>query len=118
MHESDIKYFQKILLDRKVQINKNIEDVYNEMQGLSDSGATDEIDWASISIDKNIEQAINAQQVKELADIDYSLNKINDGSYGVCEMCEEDIGLQRLKVKPQARYCIVCRELIEKKPTQ
>jgi len=29
-------------------------------------------------------------------------------------MCEEEIGEQRLKVKPQARYCIVCREIAEK----
>jgi len=61
-----------------------------------------------------IEQAISSQQSRELAEIDFSLSKIENGGYGICEMCEEDISFQRLKVKPHAKYCIVCREIIEK----
>lgn len=116
MHESDIKYFKDMLLQRKAQIRKNIEDAHKEIQGLSQSEVNDEIDHATINIDKTIEHAISSQQVKELSEIDYALNKIEEGTYGICEMCEEDIKLPRLKVKPQAKYCIVCRELIEKTP--
>ncbi len=116
MHESDVKYFNTLLKQRKMQIRKNIEDTFMEMQSLSDSGASDEIDHATISIDKTIEQAITEQQAKELRDIDYALIKIKEGKYGVCEMCEESISLQRLKVKPQAKYCIACRQLVEKTP--
>ncbi len=116
MHESDIKYFKTLLLERKMQIRKNIEDANKEIQSLSDSGASDELDYASISIDKTIEQAISNQQALELREIDYALNKIEEGSYGVCEMCEDDIGSQRLKVKPHAKYCIACRQSIEKTP--
>ena len=114
MRESDLKFFKEMLDERKRQIKKNIEDVYQEMEGLNDSEANDEIDHASISTDRMIEEAITAQQAKELGEIEFALGKIKSGIYGVCEMCEEDISIQRLKVKPHAKYCIVCREIVEK----
>jgi len=114
MHESDLKYFKNLLQERKHQIRKNIEDAYIEMEGLKESEANDELDHASISTDRMIEQAITGQQSKELAEIEVAMSKIANGTYGICEMCEEEIGIQRLKVKPHAKYCIVCREIVEK----
>ena len=61
-----------------------------------------------------IESAIVMQQEKELREIDVTLGKIATGNYGICEMCEDPIGFQRLKVKPHAIYCIDCREIVEK----
>ncbi len=114
MRQSDLVFFGQILLDRKKQIIKNIEDTSKEMENLNQSEANDEIDYASINIDKNIEQAITSQQSKELMEINLAIAKINSKNYGVCEMCEDEIGIARLKVKPHAKYCIVCREIVEK----
>jgi RNA polymerase-binding transcription factor DksA len=47
-------------------------------------------------------------------EIEVALAKIANNEYGICEMCEDDIGFQRLKVKPHALYCIDCREIAEK----
>lgn len=113
MRESEIKYFEEILKSRKLQIQKNITDAQNEMDGLRDVEVKDEADAASVNTDRLIEQAISSQQAKELGEINYSLSKIENGSYGICEMCEELIGNARLKVKPHAKYCIVCREIVE-----
>ena len=66
-----------------------------------------------------------------LSDMDYALNrlcrkglnkgnilnalrKIENGSYGICEECEEEIPIQRLKAVPDARYCISCQTEMEK----
>jgi DnaK suppressor protein len=114
MHESDLKYFKELLLERKRQIRKNIEDAYVEMSGLNESEVSDELDHASISTDRMIEQAVSSQQNQELNEIEVALSKIANETYGVCDMCEEEISIQRLKVKPHAKYCIVCREIIEK----
>jgi DnaK suppressor protein len=43
-----------------------------------------------------------------------ALRKIDDGSYGFCEECEEEIPIKRLKAIPDARYCITCQAEIEK----
>ena len=114
MRESDLKYFENLLLARRDRIKKNIDDAAEEIASLKDDEVGDEADHALISTDRMIEQAISAQQSKELAEIDYSISKIKSGGYGICDMCEEEISFQRLKVKPYAKYCIVCREIVEK----
>ncbi|WP_083455672.1 TraR/DksA family transcriptional regulator [Desulfosarcina cetonica] len=43
-----------------------------------------------------------------------ALRKIDDGSYGYCEACEEEIPINRLKAIPDARYCISCQAQLEK----
>lgn len=114
MRDHELKHFEDILKERRVQIKKNIETSMREIEDLKDTDVGDEADHAAVSTDRMIEQAISAQQMRELGEIEFAINKIRNGSYGVCEMCEDDIGFQRLKVKPHARYCIVCREIIEK----
>ena len=114
MNENEMLVFRDILLERKEQILKNISEYRAEIGELRSSEASDEADLATITIDTTLEETLTKKQSRELEEIDYAFGKIADGSYGVCEMCEEDIGLDRLKVKPQARYCIVCREIVEK----
>jgi len=114
MTSNEMKEFKEILLERKEQILNNIDKQKNEIGELKSSEVSDEADMATISIDSELEETLTKKQLQELQEIDYALGKIDDGSYGICEMCEEEIGLDRLKVKPQARYCIVCREIVEK----
>ncbi|MEA2100598.1 MAG: RNA polymerase-binding protein DksA [Campylobacterota bacterium] len=114
MQESELKYFKEILESRKTQIMSNITGVNNELDQLSSLELNDEADHASVNNNSMIEIAIVEQQKQELNEIDVVLEKISNGDYGVCEMCEDLIGFQRLKVKPHAIYCIDCREIVEK----
>ncbi len=114
MKESDLKFFENLLDERREQIQKNINNALRDMQELQKTQLCDDADRASVNSDKLTRHAINKQQAIELKEIEYAKNKIKDGKYGVCEMCEENISFQRLKVKPYAKYCIVCREIIEK----
>lgn len=114
MRENELRYFEEILQNRKLQIMKNIYGVEKELNELRNLELNDEGDHASISSNNMVETAIGNQQELELAEIEIALMKINDNIYGICEMCEEDIGFQRLKVKPHAKYCIDCREIAEK----
>ncbi len=114
MQDSELKYFKEILKSRQEQINKNIDDVNDELNQLSTQELNDEADYASNSNSSMVESAIVSQQNRELQEINVTLGKIANGEYGVCEMCEDPIGFQRLKVKPHAIYCIDCREIVEK----
>ena len=115
MSKIEFENIKEILLGRKKQILKNIDDNSKEIDGLKVAEASDDADHATISTDTAIEEALNLKQQQELKEIEYALFKISNGSYGVCEMCEEPINEARLEVKPQAKYCIVCREIVEKK---
>jgi len=114
MRESELKFFENMLLEKKIQIQKNITDAAKEIASLRDNEVGDEADHASINTERMIDQAISAQQTRELLEINFTLDKMSGTGYGICDMCEEDIGIQRLKVKPHAKYCIVCREIVEK----
>lgn len=114
MQQSELNYFKEILVSRKEQIQKNINSVNDELDQLNSLELNDEGDHASANNNSMIESAIVKQQEKELGEISNALLKISTGNYGVCEMCEDPIGFQRLKVKPHATYCIVCREIVEK----
>ena len=114
MQESELNYFKEILNSRNEQILKNINGVNDELAQLNSLELNDEGDHASVNNNSMIESAIVHQQEQELREINVALGKISNGEYGVCEMCEDPIGFQRLKVKPHAIYCIDCREIIEK----
>ena len=114
MQASELNYFKEILESRKEQILKNISSVNSELNQLSSLELSDEGDHASVNNNSMVESAIVQQQTKELEEIEKALSKIANGEYGICEMCEDDIGFQRLKVKPHAVYCIDCREIAEK----
>ena len=114
MQESELKYFKEILESRKEQIIKNISGVNDELAQLNSLELNDEGDHASVNNNSMVESAIVSQQEKELGEINVALGKITTREYGICEMCEDNIGFQRLKVKPHAIYCIDCREIVEK----
>jgi len=114
VQESELNYFKEILESRRDQINKNIEGVNTELNQLNALELNDEGDHASVNNNSMVESAIVAQQTQELFEISTALGKISDGEYGICKMCDDNIGFQRLKVKPHAVYCIDCREIVEK----
>ena len=114
MRNSELEFFVDMLDVRKVQIQKNIAGVEKELKELSSLELNDEGDHASVSNENLREVAIGMQQELELIEIEVALGKIKDKKFGICEMCEEDISIQRIKVKPHAKYCIDCREIVEK----
>ncbi len=114
MQESELNYFKEILQSRKDQILRNISGVNDDLSQINSLELNDEGDRACANNNTMIESAIVVQQEQELREIDITLAKIANHEYGSCEMCEELIGFQRLKVKPHAIYCIDCREIIEK----
>ena len=103
-----------MLESRNDQIVKNINGVNDELDQLNSLELNDEGDHAAVNNNSMIESAIVRQQEQELREINVALGKISTSDYGICAMCEDDIGFQRLKVKPHAIYCIDCREIVEK----
>ncbi len=112
--KEQLDMFKNKLLDRRVQIEKNLQDTRTELESMKNIELKDEADYAVASSETAVDDAILDQQRKELNEIELALDKIRKGIFGVCEMCEEPIGIARLEVKNFARYCIICREINEK----
>ena len=108
-----IEQLKEILETRKVSIQSNIDDSNKNIEMLQNMDCKDEYDFAESSSDSFTSEVIAKQQCQELKEIEAALKAVEDGSYGICEMCDELIAIGRLKAKPFAKYCTVCREIHE-----
>ena len=108
-----IEQLKEVLEQRKISIQSNIDDSNKNIEMLQNMDCKDEYDFAESSSDSFTSEVIAKQQCQELKEIEAALKAIEDGTYGVCEMCDELIAIGRLKAKPFAKYCTVCREIHE-----
>ena len=59
--------------------------------------------------DRETLNALVARTRQDVADTAYALQRMADGTYGVCEKCRHDIPVGRLRAVPHARYCVPCQ---------
>jgi DnaK suppressor protein len=98
------------LADTKKQLLKEIQGrVKGETEGVKDEGR-DTYDLASDERDREINFILNDREREKLHAIDEALERIKDKTYGICESCEGEIQLGRLKVLPFTRLCVKCQE--------
>ncbi|CAA6803274.1 MAG: Molecular chaperone DnaK [uncultured Sulfurovum sp.] len=114
LNTMEIEFFKQALEKRKIKIESNLNVTSCEMSEMRENELKDEGDHAAMSLETAVDNAILGQQSQELAEIELALDRIRNKSYGECDMCGDDINIERLKVKNFARYCITCREVVEK----
>jgi len=110
----DTIYFQELLINRKNEILKILENLKNELK-VNSCDVKEESDFAACNTNTENNYIISQKLLNELKEIEEALLNIEKGNYGICQMCEEEINPERLKIKPFAKYCIDCREMIEQK---
>ncbi len=115
LNKKQITEIENLLLENKAKIETTLNTISNEHESLSSMDLNDEADFAAASRDYSTDVHIKNQQLKELGMINYSLLKIKSNTFtGLCEMCDSNITMKRLRVKPHARYCIECRNYLDK----
>ena len=80
----------------------DFETKFNEIGTDKDDNATEVEEYAdNLSVETSLEN--------QLRDVNDALKKIEKGTYGICENCNEEIDIERLKIYPAARVCIKCK---------
>ncbi|MCC7201823.1 MAG: RNA polymerase-binding protein DksA [Nitrospirae bacterium] len=69
----------------------------------------DVTDQASAEVDKNFAIRLRERERKLLKKIDEALERIEKGTFGICDGCGEEIGYNRIKARPVTTYCIECK---------
>jgi DnaK suppressor protein len=109
-----LKQAADTLLETKKQLMREMQGrVKEETEGVKDEGR-DTYDLASDERDREINFILNDREREKLLAIDEALQRIKDKTYGICESCEGEIQLGRLKVLPFTRLCVKCQEENEK----
>ena len=114
MNKRDLERFKKLLLQQRVQLDGNQRKALGGDIHLDPDDFPDEIDTASSEINLQFTGRLREREQGLLAKIDTALRKIDEGEFGACVTCGEDIGVKRLRARPVAELCIDCKAEQEK----
>ncbi|WP_104697488.1 MULTISPECIES: RNA polymerase-binding protein DksA [unclassified Helicobacter] len=111
---SEKQKLKQILESRLEEILQNIDLSNHNIDELFKMNLNDASDIVSANLQNNLNSLIIQKNDREIRDIIKALKKITKNTYGICEMCDEIINIERLKIKPHAKFCIKCREIYER----
>ena len=109
MRKRDLDKFKKILVEQREQLVGNAKKAVSGDIHLDPDDFPDEIDTASSEVNLAFQGRLRERERGLLAKIEEALQKIEQGVYGECENCGEEIGLKRLEARPVAELCIECK---------
>ncbi|HKM99134.1 MAG TPA: RNA polymerase-binding protein DksA [Candidatus Binataceae bacterium] len=118
MRQRDLKLFRKILEDRKLDILGEADRAVGEMHNGSEDGYADPTDRATMESDRNFLLRLRDRERKLLSKIEEAFARIDEGTYGRCEECAGEIGIERLKARPVTTFCISCKSAQEERERQ
>jgi len=114
MNEQQLAYFRRLLENWKADILDGAKQTITNLQDESGS-LPDIVDRASAESDKALELRTRDRQRKLISKIDAALRRIEDGTYGYCEVTGEPIGIRRLEARPTATLSLEAQERHERK---
>src|SRR6478672_9639323 len=107
--------YKKLLLEEKQRIINNSKNALQNELALSPDDLPDETDLAASEINQNLVFKLRDRERQLLAKIDQALARMDEGTFGSCEDCEEPIEPRRLEARPVSTLCIACKEKQEHK---
>ena len=101
---------------RKASLESKLNDLLQlagDRESLEIQPMADPIDQVRSSTDRDMAVETLNQQARSIHEIRSALDRIDEGSYGRCERCEEQIPAKRLDALPWARMCVHCQSAME-----
>ncbi len=109
MKQRDLSLFRSLLQARRQEILAETDRVVGSMNGNERITYADPADRAALESDRNFLLRLRDRDRKLLSKIDEAFARIEDGTYGRCEECGGQIGIERLKARPVTTLCIDCK---------
>ncbi len=113
MNPERLEFFRHLLQEHLEDLLGKADTTRNEMTGSAAAPLPDPTDRAALETDRNFELRIRDRERKLILKIREAMERIDDGSYGFCEMCGGDIGEKRLIARPVTTMCIQCKSRME-----
>ncbi len=116
MRKKDTDYFKKLLANQLEELLEQADDTVSGMTSPKEN-FPDPTDRASLEADRNFLLRIRDRESKLIKKIKKTLDRIENGTFGICESCGENISAKRIKARPVTTQCIECKtkeEALEK----
>lgn len=111
--KKELENFKNLLQEERRKVLRHLEDLSESSHEELDLSTGDSVDIASLEINQNNMHKIGKRETYLLKKIDLALSKIDEGTYGECESCGEQISSGRLMARPVAQLCIDCKTMQE-----
>lgn len=108
MDEKQLQKFKDQLEEMKAKIMDDVEQTLTDMTSQS-GNIPDPNDRATVESDRNFELRIRDRERKLMNKVEEAIIRIDEGEYGICDSCGEDISIKRLEARPVAKFCIDCK---------
>ncbi|MGW8185216.1 MAG: TraR/DksA family transcriptional regulator [Candidatus Moraniibacteriota bacterium] len=109
----DLKKIQQTLLEKQAELSRKLS--RTNASELIETGRESDENMQATSRETEERATIGLDWVRDrLKEVEAALNKIADGTFGICEDCNEYIPIKRLEAYPNATLCIECKEKQEK----
>lgn len=109
MEKEHLEEFRTLLNEKLKELISDAEKTVSGMTDTDEEHYPDPTDRAAHETDINFTLRVKDRERKLVSKVKDTLKQLDDGSYGVCELCGGDISLQRLRVRPVTTYCIECK---------
>jgi DnaK suppressor protein len=116
MKKEEMDVFKAQLTQRLEELLSQADETVTGMTAQKEN-FPDPTDRASLESDRNFMLRIRDREAKLIKKIKKALERIDNGSFGICETCGEEISIERLKARPVTTQCIECKtkeEALEK----
>jgi DnaK suppressor protein len=110
VNKTQLKKFKTLLTEKRDEIVKKAKQTLEEDMTLDANDLPDEMDLASSEYLQSFTFRLRGREKSFLDKIQKALAKIEDGSFGTCEECGEEISVKRLEARPETTLCIKCKE--------
>jgi len=111
VNNKDVEFFRNLLNQRIQELRTEAGKTVEDMDG--DENFPDPTDRASLESNRNSVLRIRDRERKLIFKIQEALKRLDDGEFGICEQCEQEIGIERLKARPVTTLCIDCKSTQE-----
>ena len=113
VNKKELENVRKSLFDRRHEIIHKLSDAQDQTKTIETDIAQDLADKAESSYTKEFLLSLSNAEREELLQIEAALKRIAKGEYGVCQVCQKEIGKKRLAALPWTSLCIECQEKSE-----
>jgi DnaK suppressor protein len=109
MNDEQLVHFKALLQDQLDELVSEALRTVNGMTNLKDT-FPDPTDRAALETDRNFLLRIRDRERKLIEKIKEAIERIDNGTFGICELCGKEIGEERLKARPVTTLCIDCKK--------
>jgi DnaK suppressor protein len=115
MDSKTLEHFKNLFLEMKR--NDALKELALQTDALGWDDQGDEVDQTLKERDEMLGRKLHGRHSFYLRKVDNALEKIENGNFGTCVECDEEISLSRLYARPTATECITCKEELEREET-